>query len=706
MSSITHQGFLRIVVGLLALLVSTGCTQLAEDIATHLAAQDVKTFESDFTVFESDLARYRTCLEQRGGSCGGGAATALPHTSTPKPGDAAAHHQPGSSPTLADSVGQLGPGHPAAVAYQMLTHPVVQQASAFHDHLRGHETSSSSGVSTEKGTDADGVPQSTVTMDVRLHHLEDFHTRLLSSIGTEAWAALGDHCKSLVVEHPSDLGLLADCRRAAFVRGYLRAYLRQGEFIEVDVELAGAIREVHQGSQRILRAIQPLRRQLGKVQDQVDRDQRHVLHRLGGEASGISEQVQALVHRVETRVTSRYGRPAEVIFEALSSVTDLLASEAQRMVGQGEEVAANVLRDLVTTIETHLHEVDRELGRLEHLVSDVETRLVNTIDKGLERTDQKLSNVFRVSHVGFVSRDNTFRARLPSIEVVIDPTAKRLFQVRDIDSSGSTTLDSTSSTGESAEGTASPDTAPPPDNPDGAVTPSPPPPPIPPSIPSGQGAPPSPPLEADSLPPTDTGEILTTHSELADLGVAQDRSGVGTGASIGAELARVFFEALFDAHEGLPAVAPVGGVRATGLDLGNHSLPLFSAPMGNVDTRDLNRMTQINDQVGLQTRLVAGRIIAGFGPLNLNNPPLENLFAEVIATTVRKAAAKATWCWFACNLNQDVHRLGAAVHKGVEDKVKEEEQKIRSDLKKDGEKIRTWAHREFEKVKVRLHISG
>jgi hypothetical protein len=105
-------------------------------------------------------------------------------------------------------------------------------------------------------------------------------------------------------------------------------------------------------------------------------------------------------------------------------------------------------------------------------------------------------------------------------------------------------------------------------------------------------------------------------------------------------------------------------------------------------------MTDHNGAVALKTRLLVGRIISGVGPFNLDNPPLEDFITEVVATSVRKAAAKASWCWYACNLDVEVAKLSTAVGKAVEDKLTEEEKKARR-----------WSHREAEHVKLRLKLS-
>ena len=170
-----------------------------------------------------------------------------------------------------------------------------------------------------------------------------------------------------------------------------------------------------------------------------------------------------------------------------------------------------------------------------------------------------------------------------------------------------------------------------------------------------------------------------------------DNSGVGTGASIGAEVARVFLEALFDAHEGLPALAPVGqSLMATGLTLGDYSLPLFQSPMGNIDARDLSQMTNFNNNVAASTRIISGRIVSGIGLLSLNNAPLENLLVEIITTSVRKAVEKASWCWYACNLDVDLKALKDDAGKTVADVETAVANKLQA---------------EAEQIKLRLRLS-
>ena len=136
----------------------------------------------------------------------------------------------------------------------------------------------------------------------------------------------------------------------------------------------------------------------------------------------------------------------------------------------------------------------------------------------------------------------------------------------------------------------------------------------------------------------------------------------------------------------------------TGLTLGDYSLPLFNAPTGNVDAADVSHMTNFNDSIAASTRIISGRIISGIGPLSLNNPPLENLIVEIITTSVRKATEKASWCWYACNLDQDIEKQRKDAEKAAKDMVKR-------DVKDAEEKVVDPAHKKVEHVKVRFKVS-
>ena len=143
---------------------------------------------------------------------------------------------------------------------------------------------------------------------------------------------------------------------------------------------------------------------------------------------------------------------------------------------------------------------------------------------------------------------------------------------------------------------------------------------------------------------------------------------------------RVFLEALFDAHEGLPGLAPAnpGAPGATGLTLGAYSLPVFQSPTGHVDSSDLSHIDAINTGIALKTRLIVGRAISGLGPFSLNNRSLEDLITEIVTTVVRKAAEKASWCWYACNLDVELDKLRADLEKTAEDTLSQLEKKAKA----------------------------
>lgn len=634
---------------LLVVAVATaGCAGLAEDVATHLATHDVKAIDHDLAVFKTDLALFRECLKERGGSCQGNASTALPHSAQHAAAQPAAPVEPGSSQTLAAAVRQLPATDPARTAHAVLSHPVVKQAAAVHNHLRGHGGATAPGVTVTTGKTAGGTPTSTVTMDLKLDQGAHLHHSLLTSIGDTAWDSLHKHCRTLTEKHRSDADLAADCRRASFIRGYLGAYFRHGEFLDADVQLAGVIRAVNDEAAKIEAKIASLQSDVAQLEQTVTADQQQATTDVGTDAGQVGSDVRHLLDRVRTELSRHFGPAVGDVLSTLASLGTELETAAQQLAGAAASSVETDISRLATRVNHLLGRIDTELGKLKTKVQSVDQTLVNDIDNELQKADSRLSNVFKVSNVGFVSRDATFRARLPTLEVILDPNAGRLLSVEDVD----------------------------------------------------------------------TGQTVTGKSDLGALGVATDTSGVGTGDKIGAELLRVFLEAIFDAGEGLPAVYPANttDLKPTGLTLGADSLPTFTAPMGNVDAGDLTKMTHLNDQAATQTRVILGRVIEGIGPFSLDNRALEAFLVELVATSVRKAAEKATWCFYACNLNVDFDRLRTDVGTAVEDKVKAEEHKAEAKIKaeeheaedkaKEAEhKAKAWAQREVEEVRLRLRLS-
>jgi hypothetical protein len=146
--------------------------------------------------------------------------------------------------------------------------------------------------------------------------------------------------------------------------------------------------------------------------------------------------------------------------------------------------------------------------------------------------------------------------------------------------------------------------------------------------------------------------------------------------AVGTDLVWVFFQALFDAHEGLPAVS-----TATGVNLGTadkaFDLPVFDPSAGNVSTKDFQDINAFANRVSAAVGTAFDKAVRGFGPFSINNEALEELLVAIVTVTVDNAAEKAAWCWFSCNLDQQIEKAAA-----------DEKAKIRNDLSKTAEKIK------------------
>ncbi len=125
--------------------------------------------------------------------------------------------------------------------------------------------------------------------------------------------------------------------------------------------------------------------------------------------------------------------------------------------------------------------------------------------------------------------------------------------------------------------------------------------------------------------------------------------------AMGIDIVRILLEAVFDAHEGLPALsAATNSATALGFTGG---LDAFDSTTAGFSATDFQHMTTLNNRIEAASGILIDRLIRGIGPLSLNNDALEQAIVEVIATTVRKAAEKATWCWYACGLAQEAATL-------------------------------------------------
>ena len=81
---------------------ATGCTAIADRLATRLTDRALSKVEHEITVINGDIALYRQCLDSRGGTCQGDASAALPQAGQVAPLRA------GLSAPVAASVDALG----------------------------------------------------------------------------------------------------------------------------------------------------------------------------------------------------------------------------------------------------------------------------------------------------------------------------------------------------------------------------------------------------------------------------------------------------------------------------------------------------------------------------------------------------------------------------------------------------------------------
>lgn len=620
-------------------IMMTGCAGIAERIATHLVKKDLESIEQDFAVIEGELELFRHCLKERGGTCDGNATTPLPHSS--QESVASLETTPtGASQSLSRHMASLPPDHPAQGAYAVLRDPVCQQATLLHDHLRGHPTADQPGALVRAGKDVSGTATSTVELDMKLGEIRGFHEKLMSSVSGSSWDHLERQCLQTSRQSTAATDRRAldqDCRTATFVREYFAAYFRQGRFIGVDVQLSGLVRAIDQEATAIEGEVESLRTKVAALQSQAQGIEQEAVTTLDADASALTARINALVRQVESDVEKHLGKTAAGVYKDLDKVGAELEKAAQRAVNAAQSDVTQELVESLKKIDTLLATVASSLEKIEQQIARLDQEAVQEIDRGLGDANARLSNVFRVSEVGFVSRDTLFQAKIPSFEITLDPTAQHFLTVEDRDSQ----------------------------------------------------------------------QIVTTQTNFARLGVAHDASGVGTGASIGAELVRVFLEAVFDAHEGLPGIAPANApqLQATGLTLPPAvRLPLFRSPMGHVDGDDLTAMSRINTRTATRAKVILERVIAGIGPFSLNNPALESFIVEILTTSIRKATEKASWCWYACNLNESIAKAKADVAQAAKDKLRQEEQKVKGAVERTEEKARSLIGAKAERVRLRLRL--
>lgn len=168
---------------------------------------------------------------------------------------------------------------------------------------------------------------------------------------------------------------------------------------------------------------------------------------------------------------------------------------------------------------------------------------------------------------------------------------------------------------------------------------------------------------------------------------SSDQFGSSFWLPVGTDLVRVVLDAVFDAHEGLPAVSGATGLTVPGYPL----QPITGLENQNL-LQNLDKMRQASQHAAVGVGVVLDREIRGIGPFTLNNEALEQLIVAVVTTSVQKAMEKAVWCFYSCDLNLAIDKAKT----DLEQAAKEDEKRLTGDLKH-------YAYDQAEKV--RLHVS-
>lgn len=124
---------------------------------------------------------------------------------------------------------------------------------------------------------------------------------------------------------------------------------------------------------------------------------------------------------------------------------------------------------------------------------------------------------------------------------------------------------------------------------------------------------------------------------------------------VASDLTRVVLEAVFDAHDRLPAVS-----GASGVSIPDAGLPVHDPAVGSVDAAEFGAVNRIANQAEAAVSSAVGPAIRGAGWASLNNESLARLIETLVAVTVRKVTEKAAWCWYSCRLNDAVPSAGPA----------------------------------------------
>jgi dsRNA-specific ribonuclease len=125
-------------------------------------------------------------------------------------------------------------------------------------------------------------------------------------------------------------------------------------------------------------------------------------------------------------------------------------------------------------------------------------------------------------------------------------------------------------------------------------------------------------------------------------------------ADVGADFVRVIVEALFDAHDQLPAVANATGVTSTLFRASEEAIRLKdnSKTKPNLTADQFTQSASLANSAEGLAAAGTGQVIRGINIAALNNEALAKIIEAMVGSITRKATEKTTYCWFACVVGQ------------------------------------------------------
>ncbi|EUJ11284.1 hypothetical protein Meth11DRAFT_2124 [Methylophilaceae bacterium 11] len=110
---------------------------------------------------------------------------------------------------------------------------------------------------------------------------------------------------------------------------------------------------------------------------------------------------------------------------------------------------------------------------------------------------------------------------------------------------------------------------------------------------------------------------------------------------IGAEVARVYMEAVGDKLIGLPA-----DPRSTACKI--NSLLCYSEQSGYISSDDFALVSEHSDRVDTLVSNAVGKAVRGAGWISLNNEAIASIIETAIGTSAKKVAEKVAYCTYSC----------------------------------------------------------